>query len=109
MTESAFNAGDLIAGILNPAHLEALQRDFLAKVVLTVERNVKAVTPVRTGHLRRSITSQVTSPLEGRIGTNLSYAPIVHLRNPYMDKGLAASESDIDHFTADLGGKWLEL
>lgn len=104
----AFSNFDILAGILNPAHLEALQKDFLRKIVLTVEGNVKKVTPVRTGHLRRSITSQLISPLEARIGTNLVYAPVVHTRNPYMDIGLAASEGQIDHYAAELGGKWLD-
>ncbi len=52
---------------------EAIQR-----AVLLAERGVKQVTPVRTGHLRRSITSRVESNTLGRVGTNLRYARAVH-------------------------------
>jgi hypothetical protein len=48
-------------------------------IVLLVEGEVKRVTPVRTGTLRRSITSRVEDGgNRGRIGTNLSYARAVH-------------------------------
>lgn len=105
---SVFHNFDLIAGILNPAHLQALQKEFLQRVVLTVEANVKAVTPVRTGHLRRSISGRVYTPTEGLIGTNVVYAPIVHRRKPYLEIGLHNSEGQISGFLAELGGKWLE-
>ncbi len=52
---------------------EAIQR-----AVLLAERGVKQVTPVKTGHLRRSITSRVESSTRGRVGTNLRYARAVH-------------------------------
>lgn len=108
MAGSVFSNFDLIAGILNPAHLQALQKEYLQRIVLTVEGNVKAVTPVRTGNLRRSITGRVYKPTEGLIGTNVVYAPVVHYRNPYMDIGLKNSEGQIDHYLAELGGKWLD-
>lgn len=105
---SVFHNFDLIAGVLNPAHLQALQKDLMQRVVFTVEGNVKRVTPVRTGNLRRSITGQVLKPTEGVVGTNLVYAPLVHRRNPYMDIGFAASEGSIDGFFAELAQKWID-
>ena len=51
----------------------------MSRIVLTVEGNAKREAPVRTGHLRRSITSRVEGTGErGVIGTNLAYARSVH-------------------------------
>jgi hypothetical protein len=56
-----------------------MQRTLLQRVVLTVEGNVKRVTPVRTGTLRRSITHDVEpTGTRGVVGTAVSYARAVH-------------------------------
>lgn len=36
------------------------------------------------------------SPVEGVVGSNLVYAPIVHRTNPYLDIGYANAEGQID-------------
>lgn len=59
---------------------ERLNRLQLLKGIgFTVEGNVKRETPVKGGHLRRSITSEVQEG-QGRVivGTNLDYALPVH-------------------------------
>jgi hypothetical protein len=51
----------------------------MSRLVLTVEAEAKRQVPVRTGTLRRSITSVVESAGErGRVGSNLRYALWVH-------------------------------
>lgn len=101
-----FGWRDLVAGILNPAYLAELQRDLLQRIVFTVEAEVKQVTPVRTGHLRRSVTGALISPTQGVVGSNLIYAPIVHRRNPYLQIGLDNAGSAIDRIFADFGNRW---
>lgn len=96
MSVSYFSTFDLMAGILNPAVIERQSRALMDRVVLTVESEAKKVTPVRTGHLRRSVTGRVSSAREGVVGSNLIYAPIVHRRNPYLTNGLNNSASKLD-------------
>ena len=93
---SFFSNFSLAAGIINIQHLQTLQRELMQRVVFTVESAAKKVTPVRTGHLRRSVTGAVRSVREGIIGSNLIYAPIVHRRNPYLDIGYQNAASQID-------------
>ena len=45
----------------------------MTRATAQVERDAKVLVPVDTGHLRRSITTDVT-PFVGRIGTNVPYA-----------------------------------
>jgi hypothetical protein len=55
------------------------KRDAMQRAVLAVEAGVKRETPVKKGHLRRSITSRVESGGDrGIVGTNLGYARAVH-------------------------------
>ena len=51
--------------------------DFLEKACLMVERDAKILCPVDDGTLRASITHEVDGK-EGRVGTNVEYAPYVH-------------------------------
>jgi phage gpG-like protein len=43
-----------------------------------VQHDAMRLVPVDTGHLRRSITTNVT-PTVGRVGTNVPYAPVVEM------------------------------
>lgn len=99
---------DRVAGIFNPAHLQALMRAATQEIVLVVEAEVKKVTPVKTGHLRRSITGVVRKVNEGIVGTNVIYAPFVHARNPYLIHGYENASHRIDLTLAALGGKFFE-
>ena len=59
---------------LSTANAEAA----MAEACMLVERSAKENAPVgTTGELRNSITSEYNAK-EGRIGTNLEYAPYVH-------------------------------
>lgn len=93
-----------LARRLSPEAIDALKLDLMRRIVLTVEGNVKKVTPVRTGNLRRSIHGEVQGAGErGVVGTNVVYAPFVNNRRQYMEKGLADSLAAIDRIAADAG------
>lgn len=101
-----FTGMELALAALDPARLQALLKDLMQRIVFTVESNTKQTTPVKTGNLRRSITGEVMSVSRGIVGSNVVYAPIVHRRNPYLDRGLAASSSTIDGLVAQVGTQW---
>lgn len=63
------------------ADLPALFQDSVARACFAIEAKAKDNCPVRTGELRRSIMSEVTTngtAIEGKVGTTLDYAPYVH-------------------------------
>lgn len=99
---------DRIAGILNRDHLLKVMRAATQSIVMVVEAEVKKVTPVRTGNLRRSITGVVRSVNEGIVGTNVIYAPFVHARNPYLIVGYENAAHKIDAILVGLGGSFFE-
>ena len=49
----------------------------IMKACVIVEAKAKSKCPAHTGELRNSITSEVLNG-EGRVGTNLEYAPYIH-------------------------------
>lgn len=59
-----------------PAVLEAADYAAMQKSVYLVEGEAKALVPRRTGRLFSSITGEA-SVVEGRVGTNVEYAPFV--------------------------------
>lgn len=70
---------EALAAKLDPARLKATHETLLNQMLAVAEANVKRVTPVKKGALRRSITSRVEQPgVRGVVGTNLNYAKIVH-------------------------------
>jgi HK97 gp10 family phage protein len=99
---------------LSPAQLEAPKRRFLTRVALIVERNAKRRAPVRTGHLRRSITHRVERD-RAIVGTNVKYAPFQELGTrvirprAFLSGGLQDSQgsirSEINRFGNELAGK----
>ena len=93
---------DDIIRITNPERARRIIARSLKRIGLIVERSSKPVTPVRTGNLKRSITSV---PLEWNrvaVGTKVDYALIVHegTRNrrgrPYLRQGLERSRDQIN-------------
>lgn len=80
----------------------------VGKSVLVMERNIKANTPVREGHLRRSIVSRVTGLGRGEVrtqavegGREIDYAKYVEFGTMHMApramfrKGVRQSEDQI--------------
>jgi|SRR5581483_11854347 len=96
-----------ILASLDPRRFEALKRSLMQRVLFTVEAEVKKVTPVRTGNLRRSIASELISVDRGSVGTNVIYAPIVHRRNPYMEIGLDNAEPKIEQLLDELAVEFM--
>jgi hypothetical protein len=53
----------------------------ITNMCLAIEAGAKERCPVRDGTLRRSITTEVAveaDQIEGKVGTNLDYAPYIH-------------------------------
>lgn len=101
-------AEELISN-LSPEAFAQLRRSLLQRVVLLVEANVKRRTPVRTGNLRRSITSRVeASGDRGTVGTNVKYARFVHNKRPFLEQGVDDSRAQIDRMLADMGQQFLD-
>lgn len=87
------------------------------KSLAVLDRNIKVMTPVRHGTLRRSITQRLLSPTEGEIftaplvdGQEINYAIYVEFGTRYMApramfrKGVAMSEERIKAiFEEELG------
>jgi HK97 gp10 family phage protein len=62
-----------------PGLIAKNKRDAMSRAVLTVEAAAKRESPVKTGNLRRSITSRVERGGDrGIVGTNARYARAVH-------------------------------
>lgn len=61
----------------------ALQRA-VSKVTLLVERYGKLYSPVRTGRMRASIIPININKVTASVGPQVSYAPYVHRRVPFM-------------------------
>jgi len=84
----------------------------LTAIGFVVEREAKRLAPVRTGTLRRSVTSRVgESGNVVRVGTNLRYAPFVHFgtrymrARPFLEDALEASRDEIDRLVLEEGGR----
>jgi hypothetical protein len=76
----------------------------MRRIVLTVEGAVKRRTPVRTGTLRRSITSAVRDAgMVGIVGTAIIYARPVNRRAQYFQKGLEDSRPQVEAILREAG------
>ena len=80
------NVDKLVAKLDNLSNLQLEQA--LNKACLIVENEAKKLCPVDTGQLRSSITHEVVEK-EGRVGTNVEYAPYVE-----YGTGLFAANGD---------------
>lgn len=88
------------------------RKQLLTNIGFVVEREAKKRAPVRTGTLRRSITSRVNeSGNVARVGSNLRYAPFVHFgtrymrARPFLQDALEASREEIDRLVLEEGGR----
>ena len=107
---------------MTPAQLassmERIARDvgkperLLRDVTLLVQRGSMERAPVKTGTLRRSLTSRVEGT-RGYVGSNLEYAPHVHEGTRYMEarpfiqEAIDDSVANIERALSDWGdGLW---
>jgi HK97 gp10 family phage protein len=105
---------DKVMRNLSPAQIEAPKRRFLTRIALIVERAAKRRAPVKTGHLRRSITHRVERD-RAIVGTNVKYAPYQELGTrfirprAFLSGGLQASQgairTEVNRFSRELAGK----
>lgn len=75
------DADELARQIGNTPLFLAAEKRFLERVTKAAQRNSQREAPVRSGTLRRSLTSRVEvtgTQMHGIIGTNLNYAQAVH-------------------------------
>lgn len=85
---------DELAARIRAHPFASVREPLMQKILFAVLAPAQLATPVRTGTLRRSLTTQVEAGgLRGRIGTNLVYAPFVHARTPFLQTGIAQSAS----------------
>ncbi len=81
------------------ALIRARVSEAVKKTTLDVEAKAKGLTPVKTGTLRRSITSQFPSPLTGMVGPSVHYGIYVEMgtrhmgARPYMRPAAAQASS----------------
>lgn len=64
---------------LSNSRLRSTEEQLLSRILAVIEANSKRKAPVKTGNLRRTITSRVERPgVRGVVGTNARYARPVH-------------------------------
>lgn len=92
--------------LINPESL-------LTDIGLIVQGTAMQHTPVRTGTLRRSLTTRLAD--KGvYVGTAVEYAPYVHFGTRYMEarpfiqQGIDDNRSRIETMVAEFGGKVLD-
>ena len=79
----------------------------LTGAAMVVQGAAIALSPVKTGNLRGSISFKVESEDEARVGTNVEYAPYVEYgtkkmsAQPYLRPALANNKSAIEKMIAD--------
>lgn len=94
------------AAKLTPEAFAAPRQRFMVRALLIVQANSQRHTPVKTGTLRRSETTEVRDGgMSGVVGTNVVYAPFVHQRVPFFTMGLDDSRGAIERELATFGGE----
>lgn len=94
---------------------EALRdpKDLLTQIGLVAQGNAARRSPVRTGTLRRSITSRVEGNV-AYIGTAVEYAVFVSggtrymAARPFLQEGIEDSRPQIERLAHDFGAKVLD-
>lgn len=99
------------AAKLTPELFAAPRKRLMSRVLLIALANSQRNTPVRTGTLRRSETTEVIGDGTGGVlGTNVVYAPFVHARVPFFQKGVddsrGAIERELSVFGAEVVQSW---
>ena len=91
---------------LNDLDINEIVQQEIEKTAYKIERGAKANCPVDTGHLRRSITTEI-GDLEADIGSNVEYAGYVHdgtryqPAKPFLETAANAEMDGIEDRIAD--------
>lgn len=106
---------DELAARLRAHPFADVREPLMHKITLLALRHSQPLTPVRTGHLRRSLTTRVEpGGLRGFVGSNVVYAAFVHegtqyaFSQPFLADGIAAARGEIDKLIQDTGDEYLE-
>lgn len=106
-----------LAAKLTPEKLIQMREQLMSDILNVALANSQKRTPVRTGTLRRSETTQMEAKgTRGFIGTNVKYGPFVHEGTRYMEprpffeQGIEDSRAKIDELTQRYGDLfWTEI
>lgn len=99
---------DELAARLKAHPFADVREPLMHKVTLLALRRSQPLTPVRTGHLRRSETTRVEpGGLRGWLGSNLVYSAFVHKRVPFFQMGIDQSRAERDRLLQDAGDAFL--
>ena len=91
---------------LNDLDINEIVQQEIEKTAYKIERGTKANCPVDTGHLRRSITTEI-GDLEANVGSNIEYAGYVHdgtryqPAKPFLETAANAEMDGIEDRIAD--------
>jgi HK97 gp10 family phage protein len=106
-----------LAAKLTPEKLIEMREQLMSDILNVALANSQKRTPVRTGTLRRSETTQMEAKgTRGFIGTNVKYGPFVHEGTRYMEpqpffeQGIEDSLAKIDQLTQKYGDQfWIKV
>lgn len=99
---------DELAARLKAHPFADVREPLMQRITLLALRSAQPLTPVRTGHLRRSETTRVEpGGLRGWVGSNVVYAPFVHARVPFFQMGIDAARPEIAKALQDVGDDYM--
>jgi hypothetical protein len=94
------------ADALDPAGLQTPLAKAMTRIVVAAEGNVRRVTRVRSGTLRRSWTHLVEATgKRGIVGTNVAYAPFQ--RNDPLGEGWDQTKTELPAILGEAGAAFL--
>ena len=100
---------DELAARIRAHPFAAVREPLMQKILFAALARSQVVTPVRSGHLRRSETTRVEAGgLRGFLGSNVIYAPFVHARTPFFAQGIEQSASERQKLLAAAGDAYLQ-
>lgn len=100
---------DELAARLKAHPFADVREPLMTKITLLALRRSQPLTPVRSGHLRRSETTRVEpGGLRGWIGSNVVYAAFVHRNVPFFEQGIAAARGEIETLIQGAGDEFLK-
>lgn len=103
MTDFEKKAGRLADELRKPA-MQAERAPLMQRVTFAVLAEAQPLTPVRTGTLRRSEATRVEAEGQrGYVYSRVLYAPYVHARVPFFDRGLERARPKIDRLMEQAG------
>jgi hypothetical protein len=83
------------------------RRGTMQRLVFVAEKEIKKVTPVVSGNLRRTVAGRVIGTGElGVVGPNTSYARKINNKWRYMERGWENAQGEINEIIERRGGEF---